>query len=365
MALSDNQPPFFDVNDPQNRRPPLAGDELLPPVEPPSVGFLFQLFIVPAVIVLIVVGVWGLFSWTVHSSNQKPADLVKTLQRPSASRYQTAMELANMLRDERYADFKKDSASVKELAQLLNNELDRGNSAGAMEDDAIDFRYFLCRVLGEFHVTDGLPALARAATTNRDEREEIVRRSGLQGMAVLAQTQHEHGTTETLDDPLWMETLTETSRDPSNLVRSETAYALGRLRTPEAVELLGVLVDDPFADARYNAAVALADVGDQRAMLALVEMLDASDMSLIAAEKDPGAKTMKRAVLLKNAQEAVRKLVEAGAEVDVAPIREQLERIVNASPEELTKWHVHSRMVSEAKRTLEWLEQGSPQREQG
>jgi hypothetical protein len=327
---------------------------------------LFQLFIVPALIVLIVVGVWGLFSWTVHSSNQKPADLVKALQRPSASRYQTAMELANMLRNERYADFKKDSASVRDLAQLLNNELDRGNSAGAMEDDAIDFRYFLCRVLGEFYVTDGLPALARAATTNRDEREEIVRRSALQGMAVLAQTQHDRETTEALDDPLWMETLTETSRDPSNLVRSETAYALGRLRTPEAIELLGVLVDDPFADARYNAALALADVGDPRAIPALVEMLDASDISLIAAEKDPGAKTMKRAVLLKNAQEGVRKLVEAGAEIDLAPVREQLERITNATPQELTEWHVHSRMVSEAKRTLEWLNKNeSPQREQG
>ena len=356
MPAAEDQPPFLDVNDPRNRRAPLTSDELLPPVEPPSVGFLFQLFIVPALIVLIVVGVWGLFSWTVHSSNQQPADLVKALQRPSASRYQTAMELANMLRNERYAEFKEDSASVKQLAQLLNNELDRGNSAGAMDDDAIDFRYFLCRVLGEFYVTDGLPALCRAATTNRDEREEIVRRSALQGMAVLAQNQHDRTTTEALDDPLWIETLTETSRDPSELVRSETAFALGRLRTPDAVELLEILVDDPFADARYNAAVALADLGNPRGMAALTEMLDASDMSLLAAEKDPGARTMKRAVVLKNAQDAVRKLVDSGAEVDLAPVREQLQRIVDASPEELTEWHVHSRMVSEAKRTLEFLD---------
>ena len=357
MPASDNEPPFLDVNDPRNRRPPLTSDELLPPVEPPSVGFLFQLFIIPALIVLIVVGVWGLFSWTVHSSNQQPADLVEALQRPSASRYQTAMELANMLRNERYAKFKKDSQSVQALAQLLNNELDRGNSAGAMEDAAIDFRYFLCRVLGEFYVIDGLPALSRAATTNRDEREEIVRRSALQGMAVLAQNQHDRSTTKALDDPLWMETLTETSRDPSELIRSETAFALGRLRTPEAVELLGVLVDDPFADARYNAALALADLGDPRAMPALIEMLDASDLSLIAAEKDPGAKTMKRAVALKNAQDAIRKLVDAGAEVELAPAREHLQRIATATPEELTEWHVHSRMVSEAKRTLEELEE--------
>lgn len=356
MPASEDQPPFLDVHDPQNRRPPLASDELLPPVNPPSVGFLFQLFIVPALIVLIVVAVWGLFSWTVFSSNQQPAKLVEALGRPSASRYQTAMDLANMLRNERYVEFKSDRQSVRKIAQILDNELERGNSAGAMDDDAINFRYFLCRTLGEFYVADGLPALCRAALTDRDEREEIVRRSALNGIAVLAQSQHDRGTPDTLDDPLLIETLTETSRDSSNLLRSETAFALGRVRTPEAVELLKVLVDDPYADTRYNAAIALADLGDPSGLPALIEMLEASDPSLIAAEKDPNAKTMKRALLLKNSMESIRKLIDSGADVDLQPIREQLEVIVNASPEDLKEWHVHRQMVSEAKGMLESLD---------
>ena len=37
------------------------GESALPPVEPPSAGFIVQLFVVPALIVLAVVGVWALF----------------------------------------------------------------------------------------------------------------------------------------------------------------------------------------------------------------------------------------------------------------------------------------------------------------
>ena len=45
-----------DADAPQDRETrPLVGDELLPPVEPPSAGFIVQLFVIPAVIVLIIV----------------------------------------------------------------------------------------------------------------------------------------------------------------------------------------------------------------------------------------------------------------------------------------------------------------------
>ena len=43
-----------------------AGDDLLPPVEPPSAGFIIQLFVVPALIVLVIVSVWFTFSWLVR-----------------------------------------------------------------------------------------------------------------------------------------------------------------------------------------------------------------------------------------------------------------------------------------------------------
>src|SRR5690242_6222897 len=48
-------------------RPPL-GEELLPPVEQPSARFIVQLFVVPALIVVLIVGVWLSFNWLVRST---------------------------------------------------------------------------------------------------------------------------------------------------------------------------------------------------------------------------------------------------------------------------------------------------------
>ena len=44
-------------HDPTYYGPP-AGEDLLPPVEPPSAGFLIQLFVVPALIVILIVAAW-------------------------------------------------------------------------------------------------------------------------------------------------------------------------------------------------------------------------------------------------------------------------------------------------------------------
>ena len=41
----------------------------LPPVEPPSAGFLVQLFLVPALIVGIIVCVWLAFHWLAQLGN--------------------------------------------------------------------------------------------------------------------------------------------------------------------------------------------------------------------------------------------------------------------------------------------------------
>ena len=41
-------------------------DDNLPPVSPPTAGFLMQLFIVPMVIVVIIVMVCLMFNWLAH-----------------------------------------------------------------------------------------------------------------------------------------------------------------------------------------------------------------------------------------------------------------------------------------------------------
>ena len=59
---------------------PQPGGAVLPPVQPPTSGFLLQLFFIPMVIVLIIVVVWMLFSWLAHKG-ATPRELVKELSR--------------------------------------------------------------------------------------------------------------------------------------------------------------------------------------------------------------------------------------------------------------------------------------------
>ena len=74
----------------------LSPDDALPPVEPPSAGFILQLFFIPGMIVLVIVMIWLLFSWLAHKGNDRDA-LVKALSRNNEARWQAAFNLANDL----------------------------------------------------------------------------------------------------------------------------------------------------------------------------------------------------------------------------------------------------------------------------
>src|SRR6476620_5894792 len=144
---------------------PLSSEELLPPVEPPSARFIVQLFVVPAVIVLLIVGVWLTVSWLVHRT--RPEDLVKGLQGSGVARWQRASELADILRNKRFAAFKRNANSAADLAGILKREVETAGSGDGMDEKNVMLRFFLCRALGEFEVREGLDELLFAAETNR------------------------------------------------------------------------------------------------------------------------------------------------------------------------------------------------------
>src|SRR3954467_9820941 len=138
-------------------RPPL-GEDLLPPVEQPSARFIVQLFIIPALIVLAIVGVWLSFSWLVRSTTIGPDKLIEGVEKgPSVARWQRASELADMLHNKRYANLKRDHESANHLAQILIREIDQSKDGNDGPESAT-LRYFLARALGEFEVVDGTDA---------------------------------------------------------------------------------------------------------------------------------------------------------------------------------------------------------------
>ena len=71
-------------------KPPELPD--LPPVEAPSVGFVVQLFVIPAAVVVVVIIVWLLFG-KLAGGERDPMEYVRQLRLPSAN-WRSAYELA-------------------------------------------------------------------------------------------------------------------------------------------------------------------------------------------------------------------------------------------------------------------------------
>ena len=141
----------------------------MPPVEPPSAGFILQLFLVPGVIVVVVVMIYLLFSWLAHKGSDAK-DLVRALGRNNEARWQAAFNLANDLRAERGSKnpaLTNDPELAKDLADILDREIESGNT----DQNSITLRIYLCRALGEFRVTKGLPALLKAADASQRNDE--------------------------------------------------------------------------------------------------------------------------------------------------------------------------------------------------
>jgi HEAT repeat protein len=311
----------------------LSGGDLLPPVEPPSAVFILQLFVVPALIVLVIVGVWLSFSWLVH--RDQPRDLIQGLESSRVARWQRASELADMLRNERYEDFRSDSSTALQLTDILNREIDGGGEKGGMDDEAITLRYFLCRALGEFRVPGVLDSLLKAATTNRDPREQIVRQGAVEAIAVLTYNLRQLDPPQELNSEQLDRTLAQLANDKDNSIRSVTAYTLGRIGTPASLAQLEILVDDPDADTRYNAAVALAHHGNAKAVETLAEMLDYTETSGVRDEPDPRDRISKRTLIISNAMDAVRELARQNPQADLSEVTAALDRLTHANVADL------------------------------
>ncbi len=332
-----------------------SGDDLLPAIEPPSARFIIQLFVVPALIVMMVVGVWVMVSWLVHRTTMHPEDLIAGLETSSVARWQRASELADLLRNERFADFRNDQKAAQHLADILDREIAAADKGERMDEQSVTLRYFLARALGEFRVEVGTDVLLRAATSDRDPREAIVRRGALQALAIRAFNFSELDPPRALSHPELEPTLFQLADDENPLVRSETAYALGRIATPTALERLELSLADPHADTRYNAAIALAQHGNPAAIETLAEMLDPSEMASVREEPNAPTQFYKRSLIVTNALETVEALRKQAPTADFAPVIEVLEQIVAAEPAELEQARLHPSIVPRAQITLQGL----------
>jgi hypothetical protein len=334
-------------------RPPL-GEDLLPPIEQPSARFIIQLFVVPALIVMAIVGVWLTFNWLVRQTGAQPKDLVAGLEDgPRVARWQKASELANMLRSKRYADFKRDNQSAANMARILDLEIERGG----MEDDDVEFRNFLARALGEFEVQDGVDVLLKAAITNRDPREKKMRDGALQAIARRAYNLQHMDLPQQLEHADLEETLDRLAGEDDAAIRMQAAYALGQLGTPGAIKRLELMVDDADLDTRANAAIALAHRGNAAAVPTLAELLDLDELLQITAEKNGDAVPSKLVVFVEPALGAVQSLARKNPGADLTPVTVALEKLAGVDRAKLKESLVPPRFSAAAKESLEMLKE--------
>lgn len=307
-------------------------DDVLPPVEPPSAGFILQLFFIPLVIVAIVVMVWLMFSWIAQAGSD-PRDLVDNLKRLNDSSWQSALSLAEQLKNKEYDHLKDDHGLAKDLAEVLTSELNEGR----VEEPRLQLRIFLCRSLGEFRVTDGLDALLTAARQEKKPEEINVRAAAVEALAIMASNP---GNTAVREDSRVLEVFVEVSRvrrddDPKHLadeLRSRAAFALGVVGGTRAIDRLVELLDDAYPNVRYNAATGLARHHELRATPALLEMLDPESSSGYVDEKSAGEKQRKRSQILLNGVRAAFQLLErapaeAAEDSEYSKLRAALEKL--------------------------------------
>jgi HEAT repeat protein len=300
-------------------------DDVLPPVEPPSAGFIVQLFVVPGVIVVVVVLIWLMFNWLAQKGSDRDA-LVRDLSRNNAARWQAAFTLAQDLKAERNAKnptLTTDPELAKKLAQILHDEI----KAGSLEENPITLRIYLSRALGEFRVPDGLPTLIEAATTVRDEKENEVRRAALEGIALLADNAGSSNA-EFASNPQLEEVLLAAAGDTDVRTRNVAAVGLGIIGTPPMVEKLHFMLGDAYPDVRYNAAVRLAQRGDEAAVPVLVEMLDQQEQAGIKVEKEAMMQDFKRALITINALRASGQLAEKNSSAELAPLQTAIDKLL-------------------------------------
>jgi hypothetical protein len=310
---------------------PLSHDEMLPPVRPPSAGFLVQLFVIPGVIVLLMVLVWTLVTWLPQMGNDVASNL-KAIEGSGANRWQAAVNLANLLRNDSSGDLKRDRETAARLSAKLDEEL----TAKKTGEDAALFRVYLATALGEFYVDTPLPVLVRAIQTEESSKvKPSLRVAATRAVAVLSNNLKRE-TGKPIADSEATAAVVEASRSDESLLRTAAAFALGEMGGDATLERLRILLDDvthPYT--RYNAATALARRGEPAVVEALQEMLETQQPPETIADDSVEEQSLQRNKLVVNGLRAAADLIDANPSVDLNTMVTLVERLTDDESREV------------------------------
>jgi len=234
---------------------PLPLNDDLPPVQPPSAGFIVQLFVFPALIVMAVIAIWWMFG-LIAAGEQDWHNLLQELQSQNSHIREKAMYgLAQVLeQDARRGDQGHHLNANREIAQVLADQLMSELRRSATDEKGVALQIFLTRAMGHLDAIDVTsPALVMAMEPQRDVD---IRKFAVVSLSYVADRAIQHN--EPLKTPELIEALVQLSADPLPVLRQSSAFALGLFDTPESLHQLEVLLENPDLMTRVNAAIGLA-----------------------------------------------------------------------------------------------------------
>ncbi len=273
--------------------------EELPPVTPPSAGFIVQLFLIPALIVMAVVAVWALFGQLAHTENDWTHLTADISSKNELRRWPAAEKLAHLLHNEQISPpterepLAKNPIVVDSLAKLFSESLATNNT----DDETVRQQEFLARTMGALDVDEKtLPVLAEAM---KDSHDIVVRRSALMAVSLIAGRHFDEATgycaavsagttaatlaernlplaTATISDSATLEELRRSAQDPDPVVRHLAAYALASVSGPESLQQLRSMLGDSNRLAQANAAIGLARNGSVDGVSTMIRLMTAS-----------------------------------------------------------------------------------------
>ena len=306
----------------------------LPPVTPPSAGFIIQLFVVPGLIVLVVVGVWALFG-KLAAGEQDWKSLVAELGNSNEHRrWRGAHGLAQMLQADQELQSDKPGLSqnpvvIGELTKLFEKELART----APSEDDVQFQAFLARTMGLLESQKKVVPVLREAMRPDHDRE--VRKNAVAAVAVIADRAYRRGSS--LKNEALLDDVIEISRDTDPLMRQVAAFTLGLVDYSPARDRLLVLLDDSDQNTRLNAAIALSRDGSTDGLRVFADVLSAStepfqpaNIALtdpVKQQEEINSRRYQRSIRLRNTLQALEKLEDNLTQDDVKKFANLLAKV--------------------------------------
>lgn len=267
-------------------------------MSPPSAGFIVQLFLIPALIVMAVVAVWALFGKLADTESDWTQLVTELGSSNEHRRWRAALGLAQLLRNEEIAPptdrepLSRQVLIVNSLTALLKESLAKSTPT----DDDLNHQEFLARTLSALDADEQtLPVLAEAL---RETHNIEVRKSALMSVASIAGRHFDAATgydasaensaassavsrklpleTPTVTNQEVLEQLRIASQAPEPVLRHLAGFAIANIGGPKAMEQLKTMLLDGDRFSRANAAVGLARNGSTECVPALIELLTES-----------------------------------------------------------------------------------------